>query len=115
MTGGAECFVDGDFGLISLPVTIPVFLAFFLFFMQMGQSGPHEHFSTTCLGITIAQGIAAVQGGTSAFTVGAGVRGMCQSFLVSNKFSVAGTELGQGVSCLTGALGMSSSGGGLEL
>ena len=39
----------------------------------MGQCGPHEHFSATCLGITMAQGIAANWGGSSVFTVGAGV------------------------------------------
>ena len=83
--------------------------------MQMGQCSPHEHFSTTWLSITIAQGIATVWDGTSVFTVGAGVWGIGQSFVVSNKFSEADPVLGQGVSCLTGALGMSSSGGGLEL
>ena len=46
---------------------------------------------------------------------GVGVEGIGQSFLASNKFSEADPVLGQGVSCLTGALGMSSSGGGLEL
>ena len=83
--------------------------------MQMGQRSPHEHFSTTCLGITIAWGIAAVWGGTSVFTVGAGVGGIGQSFLVLNKFSEADSVLGQGMSCLTGALGIASSGGELEL
>ena len=76
------------------------------------------HFSTTCLGITISWGIAATWGGASVFTVGAGVGvgvgGIGQSFLVSNKFSEADPMLGQGVPCLTGALGMSSGGGGLE-
>ena len=43
------------------------------------------------------------------------IRGIGQSFLVSNRFSDAKPALGQGVPCLTGALGMSSSGGGLEL
>ena len=89
----------------------------------MGQCGPHEHFSATCFGITIALGIAATWGGVSVFTVGAGVcvftvggcvGGIGQYFLVSNKFSEADPELGQGVPCLTGALGMSSSGGRLE-
>ena len=28
-------------------------------FLEIGQCGPHEHFSTTCLGITMAWGIAA--------------------------------------------------------
>ena len=60
--------------------------------MQMGQSGTQENFSTNCLGITIAWGIAVVQGGTSVFTVGAGVGGIGQSFLVLNTFSVAGSK-----------------------
>ena len=46
--------------------------------------------------------------------VGTGVGGIGQSFLVSNKFSEADPALGQGVPCLTEALGMSSRGGGLE-
>ena len=41
-------------------------------------------------------------------------RGIGQSFLVSNRFSDADPELGQGVLCLGGALGISSSGGGLD-
>ena len=52
------------------------------------------------------------------FDGGAGVRtrvrGIGHSFLVSNRFSVAKHALGQGVPCLTGALGISSSGGGLS-
>ena len=63
-------------------------------------------------------GIAATWGGFSVLMVGAlvgtGVRGIGQSFLVSNKFSATDPALGQGVPCLTGALGMSSSGGGLD-
>ena len=86
-------------------------------FLQMGQCGPHEHFSVTCFGVTITQGIAAIWVGASVFTVGAGVGagvgGIGQLFLVSNKFSEADPVLGQGVPCLTGALGISSSGGGL--
>ena len=79
-------------------------------FLQMGQCSPHEHFSATCFGITIAWGIAATWGGASVFTVGAdvgvGVGGIGQSFLVSNKFLEADPVLGQGVPCLTGALGI---------
>ena len=115
MTGVLSVLWMVIFGLISLPVALPIILAFFLFFMQMGQCSPHEHFSTTCLGITITQGIAAVWGGTSVFTVGAGVGGIGQSFLALNRFSEAEPVLGQWVSCLTGAFDMSSSGGGLEL
>ena len=81
----------------------------------MGQCGPHEHFSATCLGVTIKWGIAATWGDASVLIVIAGVGGIGQSFLVSNKFLQADPMLGQGVPCLTGALGMSSSGGGLEL
>ena len=80
----------------------------------MGQCRPHEHFSVTCFGVTITWGIAATLHGASVFTVGggvgAGVEGIGQSFLVSNRFSEADPALGQGVTCLTGALGMSSSG-----
>ena len=57
----------------------------------MGQYGPHEHFSVACLGITMAQGIAATLGGSSVLMAGAdvetGVGGIGQSFLVSIKFS----------------------------
>ena len=78
---------------------------------------PHSYI-LTCLGITIAWGIAATWGGSAVFTmgagVGAGVGGIVQFFLVSNMFSVADPELGQGVLCLGGALGISSSGGGLD-
>ena len=75
----------------------------------MGQCSPQVHFSATCLGITIAQRIAATWGGTSVFTVGvgAGVGGIDQSFLALNKFSEAEPVLGQGVPSQTGALGMS--------
>ena len=85
----------------------------------MGQYSPHEHFSVTCFGVSIAQGITATWGGASVFTVGAGVGagvgGSGQSFLVSNRFSEADPVLGKGVPCLTGALGISSSSEGLEL
>ena len=47
--------------------------------------------------------------------MGLGVGGIGQSFLASNKFSEADPVLGQGVASLTGALGMSSSGEGLEM
>ena len=72
-----------------------------------------------CLGIVMAQGIATFLGCSSVLMVGAsvetGVGGTGQSFLVSNRFSDAKPSLGQGVPCLTGALGISSSGGGLSL
>ena len=59
-------------------------------------------------------GGAVILGGSSVLMVeagvGTGVGGIGQSFLVSNKFSEADPALGQGVVCLTGALGMSSSG-----
>ena len=41
-------------------------------------------------------------------------RGNLPAFLVLNRFSEADPALGQGVPCLTGALGMSFSGGRLE-
>ena len=63
-------------------------------------------------------GIATTWGGSSVLMVGVGVGtgtgGIGQSFLVSNKFSEADPALGQGVLCLLGELGMSSSGGGLD-
>ena len=84
----------------------------------MGQCSPREHFSVTCLGITMAWGIAATWGASSVFTVEAGVKTgvgrIGQSFLVSNRFSDADPELDQGVLHLGGALGISSSGGGLD-
>ena len=46
--------------------------------------------------------------------MGTGVGGIGQSFLVSNRFSEADAALDQGVSCLPGALWMSSSGEGLS-
>ena len=46
--------------------------------------------------------------------VGTGEGGISQSFLVSNRFSDANPALGQGAPCLTGALGISSSNGGLS-
>ena len=90
-------------------------------FLQMGQCGPNVHFSTICLGKTIAWGITAIWGGTSVlstFTEGAGVGGIGQSALALNRFVEAGMVLGQRVSYLTwkiGALGIASSCGGLEL
>ena len=84
----------------------------------MGQCGPHEQPSTACLNLTIAWGIAAIWGGASVLMVGAGVGigvgRISQSFFALNRFSGADPELGQGVPCQTGVLGMSSSGGGLE-
>ena len=83
-----------------------------------GQCSPHEYFSVACFGITLAWQIAATWGGSSVSMVGmgggTGAGGIGQSFLVLNKFSEADPALGQGVPCLTGALGMSSSGGGLD-
>ena len=71
-----------------------------------------------CLGLTITLGITATWGGASVLTVGAGsgagVGGIGQSFLASNRFSGANPVLGQGVPCLTWALDMSLSGGRLE-
>ena len=85
----------------------------------MDQCSPHEHFSVACLGITMAWGMAAILGGSSVLMVGAGVGtgvgGIGQSFLVSYRFSEADPALGQGVPCLTGALGMYSSDVGLVL
>ena len=85
----------------------------------MEQCGPHEQPSAACLGLTLTLGIAAIWGHVSVLMVGAGVGtrvgGIGQSFLVSNRFSEADPALGQGILCLTGALSMSSSGGGLKV
>ena len=84
----------------------------------MGQCGPHEHLSVACLGIVMAWGISAILDCSSVLMVGVGVgtrvEGVGQSFLVLNGFSDADPTLGQGVSCLTEALGISSSGAGLS-
>ena len=86
--------------------------------MQIGKCGPHDHYSVACLGITIAWRIAASWGGSSVLILGTGLGtgagGIIQSFLVLNKFSEADLALGQGLLYLTGALGMSSSGRGLD-
>ena len=78
----------------------------------MGKCSPNEHFSVACLGFTMAWGIAATWGGSSVLIlwagVGTGTGGIGQSFLVSNRFSEAHPALGQGILCLTGAMGMSS-------
>ena len=82
----------------------------------MGQCSPHEHFSVVCLGMVMAWGIAEILGCSSVLMVGSGMEtGVGQSFLVLNRFSDAEPALGIGVPCLTGALGISSSGGGLLL
>ena len=64
----------------------------------------------------MAWGIAATSGGSSILIVGAGITagvgGIGQSFLVSNRFSDVDPELAQGVLCLGGALDISSSCGG---
>ena len=82
----------------------------------MGHFGPHVQFFAASLGASITLAIAATWGGASVFTVGAdvgtGVRGIGQSFQVSNRFSEVDSALGQEVPCLTGTLGMSSKGGG---
>ena len=39
-------------------------------FLQIGQCGPREHFSVVSLGITMAQWIAAILGGSSVLMVG---------------------------------------------
>ena len=95
-------------------------------FLQKGQCSPHVQFSSAdllfCgLGKTTTQGIAATPGGTSVFstfTMGAGVGGIGQSSLASNRFMEAGMVLGQGMSSLTwkvGALGAASGCGELQL
>ena len=84
----------------------------------MGQCSHNKHLPVACLGIAMVQGIAAILGCSSVLMVGAGVGtgvgGIGQSFLVLNRLSDAKPALGQGVPCLTGALGISSSSGGLS-
>ena len=69
----------------------------------------------------MAQGIAAIWGGTSvfsAFTVAAGIGVIGQSALASNRFVETGMMFGQGVSSLTwkvGTLGAASGCGWLKL
>ena len=76
----------------------------------MGQCGPQVQFFAACLGVTITLGIAATWGGGSVFMVGtdvgAGVGGIGQSFLVSNRFSGVDPALGQEVPCLTADWGL---------
>ena len=64
----------------------------------MGQCGSHEHFPVACLGIVMAQGIAAILGCSSVLMVAVGmetrVGGIGQSFPVSNRFSDAKPALG---------------------
>ena len=136
MTGGSECFVAGEAVFFVAGGTVCFvtgvaeyfvadvaewFVGTFLIvpspFLQMGQCSLHEHFSATCFGFTTAWGITATWGGTSILIVGAGVGvgGIGQSFPFSKMFLEADPVLGKGVPCLTGPLGMSSSGGGLEL
>ena len=87
----------------------------FLHFFQMGQCSPHMQFSAACLGASITLGMAGTWGGAYVFMIGAnvgtGAGEIGQSFWVSNRFSEFEYALGQGVPCLTGALGMSSKGG----
>ena len=114
---GAEGF--GGAFLADLVDHHPSPLLHVLLHFANGQCSPHEHFSVACLGIVMAQGIAVILGCSSVLMVGAGVEtgvgGIVQSFLVSNRFSDAKPALGQGVPCLTWALGIFSSGGGLSL
>ena len=67
----------------------------------------------------LSLGIAALLGCSSVLMVGVGVGigvgGIGQSFLVSNRFSDAKPTMGQGIPCLMGAPGISSSGGGLSI
>ena len=80
-------------------------------FLQMGQFGPHPHFSI-CFGIMAAWGIAVSWGCGSTFTVGVdvGAGEIGQSFLDSNKFSDTDPALGHGVPAW---VGISSGGRGL--
>ena len=102
--GGAEHFV-----VVGLANHHPSPL---LYFLQMGQCGPHPHFSFICFGATMAQGISVSWSCASTFIKGddVGVGGIGQSFLDLNKFSDVDPVLGHGVPTLAGIF---SSGGGL--
>ena len=123
VAGGAESFVAG--GVEYFGGTFLVGTAYC--HPRPLHAHPHSHkwgnvvpmsISVTCLGITMAQGIAATWVGSSVLIVGvdvaAGIGGIGQSFLVSNRVSGVGPELDQGVLCLGGTLGISSNGGGLD-
>ena len=79
-------------------------------FLQMGQFGPHGNF--ICFGATAVWWISILWYCASTFIVGvdAGVRGIGQSLLNSNKFSDVDPFLAHGVPALAGIL---SSGGEL--
>ena len=96
-------FVGTDFLTVPFAVAIPIFLMF-LFILANGAMQSPCIFSATCLGMTIAWGIATTCSGASVFIVGvgAGVEGMGQTSLALNKFSEADPVLGQGVASLTG-------------
>ena len=81
-------------------------------FLQMGQFGPHPHFSFIYFSATVAWGINVSWDCASTFIVGVevSVGGIGQSFLNSNKFSDIHPALGHGVPA---QVGIFSSGGGL--
>ena len=136
VAGGAESFVsqhvgcsDGGFVAVDIEYLGSVFLVGFSnchpsplcalpHSCKWGNAVPIGISLVTCLGITMAWGIAATWGSSSVLILGAGVPagvgGIGQSFLVSNRFSDVDPQLGQGVLCLGGALGTSSSDGGLD-
>ena len=86
-------------------------------FCKWGNTVPMSIFLWLVWAFVMVWGIAAILGCSSVLMVGAGVGtgvgGIGHSFLVLNRFSDAKHALAQGVPCLTGALGISSSGGGL--
>ena len=113
--GGTECFVGTS--LVALSVIVPIFLMFFFILANGAMQFPWT-FLSNLLGITITWGITATWGGASVFTldadVGVGEGGIGQSFLLLNRFSEADHVLGQVITCLTRALGISSSDAGLD-
>ena len=95
--------------LAFLSITIPIFCTFFFFLFANGAVQSlctfffHRHI-VLWSGQTIAWGMAATLGGTSAFpilTTGVSLRRIGQSALASNRFVEAGMVLGHGVSSLT--------------
>ena len=95
VAGGTEYF--GGAFLFGSAYCHPSLLHALPHFLQMGQCGPHEHFSVACLGITIAWGIAEILGGFSVLMVGVGVGteigGISQSFPIFWGWSWAGPSV----------------------
>ena len=102
--------------LFNLHVTIPIFFMFFIIFANGAMQSPWALFCNL-FWYYCDMGDYCYLGGASFLICGCRYRcrGNWSSFLFSNRFSEADPVLRQWVPYLTGALGMSSSGGGLEV